>query len=306
MGLFDAFSADDATKRLNSGLQQNKNYTNTGINYGERYTGEGTSALRSGAAQGQDYLADANAMARGDITGGTNNALGYLDQGMDQAGGAIQQGIAPQQGLYDRGVAGIDLYSQLLNDPGSYSLTPGAQFQIDTGAEALNRTANSRGMLTSGNNTEDIMRLAQGIASQDYYKNLSARQPYFGLAQSGAQGVQSGYNQLAGLYDNLGANKARLAASGGTQLANLQSQYGQNASGVATGTGTSLAEMYQNQGLLGAKANMDLGRSAQDTQTNIAKAESDANAKMWEAILGGVSGVTGGITSYVGAGGRFA
>jgi hypothetical protein len=305
MGLFDAFSADSAKKNLYQGQQLNRDWSMMGSKYGEQYTDKGVGAVEDARGAGQDYLADANAMARGDITGGTNNALGYLDQGMDQAAGSIQQGIAPQQGLYDRGVAGIDLYSQLLNDPGSYSLTPGAQFQIDTGTEALNRAANARGMLTAGNNTEDIMRLAQGIASQDYYKNLSARQPYFGLAQSGAQGMQSGYNQLAGIYDNLGANKARLASGEGTQLANLQSQYGQNASNVATGAGNTIADLYQDQGLFGGKVRTDLGASAQDMQTNVAKAESDANAKMWEAILGGVSGVTGGITSYVGAGGRF-
>jgi hypothetical protein len=306
MGLFDAFSADSAKKNLYQGQQLNRDWSMQGSGYGEQYTNKGVGAVEDARGAGQDYLADANAMARGDITGGTNNALGYLDQGMDQAGGAIQQGIAPQQGLYDRGVAGIDLYSQLLNDPGSYSLTPGAQFQIDTGTEALNRAANSRGMLTAGNNTEDIMRLAQGIASQDYYKNLSARQPYFGLAQSGAQGVQSGYNQLAGLYDNLGANKARLAAGEGTQLANLQSQYGQNASNVATGAGNTIADLYQDQGLFGGAARTALGKSGQDMYGDVATAEASANKASWEALLGLGSGLTGGISSYVGAGGRFA
>jgi hypothetical protein len=305
MGLFDIFSADSATKQLNSGLQQNKKYTQTGIRYNEGQNALGAGEIRSGAVTGQDYLADANAMARGDITGATNNALGYLDQGVGQAAGYINQGIAPQQGLYDRGTAGIDLYTSLLNDPGSYSLTPGAQFQIDTGAEALNRTANSRGMLTSGNNTEDILRLAQGVASQDYYKNLAARQPYFGLAQSGAQGMQSGYNQLGGLYDQLGTNKANLAAASGNQLANLQSQYGANASNVATGASNQLADLYQNQGQIGAQAYTGLGTAAQDNATQIANAQSAADAMGWNALFGLGSMATGGLSNYVGAGGRF-
>jgi hypothetical protein len=297
MGLFDAFSADSAKKNLYQGQQLNRNWSMQGSGYGEDWTNKGVDSVTAGRDQGLGYLQD----ARGDITQGTNNALGYLDQGVDQAAGYINQGIAPQQGLYDRGVAGIDLYSQLLNDPGSYSLTPGAQFQIDTGQEALNRTANSRGMLTSGNNTEDIMRLAQGIASQDYYKNLEARQPYFGLAQSGAQGVQSGYNALGGLYDNLGANKARIAGAEGTQLAGLAG----DSADMAFGAGNTLADLYQDQGRLGAGVRTALGKSGQDMYGDVATAESAANKASWEALMGLGNMFTGGISSYVGAGGRF-
>jgi hypothetical protein len=305
MGLLDAFSADSAKKNLYSGQQLNRDWGMMGSGYGEDWTGKGIAAIDSARGRGQDYLQDSNAIARGDITGATDQGLGYLDQGMDQAAGAIHQGIAPQQGLYDRGTAGIDLYTKLLNDPGSYSLTPGAQFQIDTGQEALNRTANSRGMLSSGNNTEDIMRLAQGIASQDYYKNLEARQPYFGLASQGAQGIQSGYNSLAGLYDNLGTNKARLASGEGTALANLESQYGQNASNLTADSGKTIAGLNQAQGLFGGKIRTDLGKSGQDMYGNIANAESAADAQGWNALLGLGGMVTGGLSSFTGAGGSF-
>jgi hypothetical protein len=306
MGLFDAFSSSDETRTLNAGLQQNKSLTKDGIAYGKKYLDRGVTALNTGAASGQDYLADANAMARGDITNATNLGINYLDQGVGQAAGAITQGIAPQEALYGRGLGGIDAYSALLQNPDSIYDSELYKSREQAGIDGLNREANSRGMLSSGNNTQDILDyMKQG--GLDYFNTLAnAHQPYFGLAQSGAQGMQSGYNALGGLYDNLGTNKANLAAQSGSALANLQSQYGQNASNVATGTGQNLAELYQGQGQLGAGAYSGLGKSAQDNAVNVATAQQAADAASWDALLKLGSGLTGGLTSYVGAGGRFA
>jgi hypothetical protein len=174
MGLFDIFSSGDEAKRLNSGFQQNKTLAQKGINYGSGYTTQGANALTSGAATGQDYLADANAMARGDITGATNNALGYLDQGVGQAAGYINQGIAPQQGLYDRGVGGIDAYSALLQNPDSIYDSELYKINEQRGIDGINRLANSRGMLASGNNTQDLANymMGQGLSYWDTLTSL--------------------------------------------------------------------------------------------------------------------------------------
>ena len=50
----------------------------------------------------------------------------------------------------------------------AFQAGPGYQFALDQGLQALNRNAASRGMLASGNNTQDILKYSQGLANQEY------------------------------------------------------------------------------------------------------------------------------------------
>ena len=191
-------------------------------------------------------------------------ASGDLNQAKTEGLGYLNQGIAPQQALFNQGQQGVDYYGSLVGLPGSNGAgvqqtlqnIPGYQFAMNQGLDALNRTANSRGMLASGNNTQDILKYSQGLADQNYFNYLNSVQPYFGLGQNAAQGMQSGYT-----------NKSNLASNIGSQLAG----YGWN---KETGIGNSNAQKFQ----------------------DIAAAQQAGSGNLWSAILGlGSAALSGGL-----------
>lgn len=175
--------------------------------------------------------------------------------------------------MYRAGGAGINYYGQLLGGPGgdpakmqnTLEGIPGYQFARDQGIDALNRTANSRGMLASGNNTQDILRFSQGLADQNYFNYLNALQPFFGLGQNAANSIQGGLT-----------NKANLASDTGRAIGTL---------GYASKTGA--------------------GQAGADMYANINNAEQAANSNLWNAILGVGGAVTGAAGNAGGFGNLF-
>ena len=107
----------------------------------------------------------------------------------------------------------------------AFQTGPGYQFALDQGLQALNRNAASRGMLASGNNTQDILKYSQGLANQEY-GNWQNR-----LGTLGQQGLQAA-----------GAQTNRQGA-----LAGLDTGYGQGAANVYQNTANSLMDLYKPQ-----------------------------------------------------------
>jgi hypothetical protein len=214
MGLFDAFNANDEIGDFRQADQAKKKGLNQGF---EEYEG-------------------------------------YVTPATDKAVASFERGIPAWDGISESGQAGIDYYGQLLGLPGSggpgvqqtLENIPGYQFARDQGIDSLYRTDNSRGMLASGNNSEDIMRFSQGLADQNYFNYLGAVQPYFGLGTAGAAGKQGIYNRIGDAYIDRGNN------------------LGQMAWNKETGIGQSGADMYMNS----------------------ANAKSAADSNLWGAILG--------------------
>jgi hypothetical protein len=313
MGLFDAFSADDETRKFEQGL----NYQTGQIGLADRKIDQKFQSarqdLRAGEQAGLGYLEDQNAIARGDITGAQDMGMGLLQQGADTAAGFYGQALTPWQQLSGVGMQGVQSYGDLIGlgggDPAKMqamlAATPGYQWQMDQGLEGLNRTANSRGMLTSGNNTQDILKYSQGLADQSYQSAVQNRMPYFGMAQNAAQGQSNVLTQQAGMYDRLGQNKAGLAQWGGGQLSNLADQLGVNQSNLATNTAAQVAANKQLQGSQLNANRLLQGQAGADNYMNQANAQSAADSNMWGLILSGLSGGGAALGNYVGAGGRF-
>jgi hypothetical protein len=140
----------------------------------------------------------------------------------------------------------------------------------------------------------------------DYFNTLANQyQPYFGMAQNAAQGQTGVLSNMAGMYDRLGQNQSGLAQWGGGQLSNLADQYGTNQSNLATGTAGQLAGNRQLEGGLLNANRLTQGQAGADMNMNSANAQSVADKYGWEALLSGLGGITGGVSNYVGAGGRF-
>jgi hypothetical protein len=297
MGLFDAFSADDETRKFEQGLNYRTGKTAMADNRIDSNFELARGDLRQGAQQGIGYLQD----ARDDINQAQTAGQNYLTGGVAQAAGIYDQALAPWQQLSGLGTQGVQSHYNLLQNPDSIYDSELYKSREAAGLDALNRGANARGMLASGNNTQDqIDYMRQG--GLDYFNTLmNQHHPYFGMAQNAAQGQANVLGQKAGMYDQLGRSQAGLSQWGGGALA------GNNVgmAGIETGLGTQLAGNRQTQGLQTAENSMTLGAAGQDTYGNIANAGNNADAMGWNALLGLTSGIGGGLSSYVGAGGRF-
>lgn len=193
----------------------------------------------------------AQAQTRGLIRGRDGAAeqlnLGY-DTLKDYAGRALGEYDAyqpPAQQAYG-------LYSDALGVNGAegngrataaFQTNPGYEFQQEQGLEALNRTAASRGMLASGNNSADLLKYSQGLADQSYGSWLDRLnglgQTGVGIAQNRA-GIQGGIGQAG---SNFRGSLADLTYKTETGIGNANAQQAQaEGAGVlgAISLGTSL------------------------------------------------------------------
>ncbi len=76
--------------------------------------------------------------------------------------------------------------------------TPGYQFQMEQGTQALDRSASARGGLFSGAAAQELQRFGQGLGDSTYQQALQNLQP----------SVNTGYGaagQQAGIFDNIGS-----------------------------------------------------------------------------------------------------
>jgi hypothetical protein len=286
MGLFDGLFDSGATKTLNSGNTTGNKYDSKGLGYSEKYTTKALNELEEGESAGTGALTSGYNTGRTDLTDAEAQSLGYYDTGMADATAYSQQGIDAQKGLYDRGVQGIDDYTALINDPDSIYDSKVYQSMVDRGTEALNREANSRGMLSSGNNTQDLMDYWAGTGMDWYKTQAGMYDPYFGLAQGGAAGMQSGYESQADTAKWGATGKAGTATNAGNSLSQLSQTYGQNMSDAETRYAALEAELLAQQGKTGNASYGKRGTAARETAQDVASAKAAEEKSKWSALLG--------------------
>ncbi len=123
------------------------------------------------------------------------------------------------------------LWKRVQVGPGEFRQSPGYQFRLQQGEQAIQRSAAARGGLLSGATEKALIRYNQNYATADYdnflrryYQSLTPFQSLAGVGQTtGAQLGQLGMNYARGAGNSLmfGAN-AR--ASGYNALANIRGQ----------------------------------------------------------------------------------
>ena len=96
---------------------------------------------------------------------------------------------------------------------GGFQATPGFQFQLDRGMDALNTSNAARGNLLSGANIAGAMQFGQGLANQEYGNYMNRLQ---GIGQQGQ--AAAGNQAAAGQAFATGAGNA-LAGIGNAQAA---------------------------------------------------------------------------------------
>jgi hypothetical protein len=232
----------------------------------------------------------------GDINNATNDQVQGLVQGANAAEGPLQanpgiitslggQALQPFQQNQATAQQGIGALGNLLglNGPaGSQSAltqlqtTPGYQFQLGQGDNAINAAAAAGGTLNSGNQATALSNYNQGLAGNTYQSAVNNLSPFLGLSEnsaSGAAGVLGGEtsaltgnnNQLASLLDATftGAGNAQAsgqlaqAASGQSLLGGLLGLGGSlfGASGGLSGIGGGLSNLFGSGGGAGGLIN---------------------------------------------------
>lgn len=117
---------------------------------------------------------------------------------------------------------------------GAFQAGPGYQFALDQGLEALNRNAASRGMLSSGNNTQDIIKYSQGLANQEYGNYLNRLGDFSQLGLSSAAGQTGRQNSLASLDYGYGQDQAGVYSNTANNISSLLKPQPQQQSGLGS------------------------------------------------------------------------
>lgn len=108
----------------------------------------------------------------------------------------------------------------------TYQQSPGYQFQLNQGVNAVQNAASATGGINSGNTLKALTQYGQGLANQDYYQAQSVYQ--------GQQNQLFNYLQtIAGSGQNAGAQLGALGSNAASNAGNYITQAG-NASAAGT------------------------------------------------------------------------
>lgn len=279
------------------------NVPQTGLIGSEQALTTGYNQARSGLMSGYDAAQESLAEYRRELN--NREGLQVDDKLNADVTGAIQQGVAAFDPYMQSGSSATKLYDDLtgVNGPDAqaaaqqaYRESPALQYQMDQMQRATERSAAARGGLMGGNVLKELQRNAQGLASQDYFRNLGA------IGESANRGLSA-----AGQVGNLRSNQAGMAANlqgmGLQAKAQFESQREQmraniaeglsrlaesralNVAGLDTGYSTSVATGRQNAGY-------EIARTAQDASTNMAKYLNDQGIGVNDMMTKDLSSVT--------------
>ena len=114
---------------------------------------------------------------------------------------------------------------------GGFTATPGYQWRLDQGVQAVERSAAARGLLRSGAAAKAIQRYGEGLASSEYGAYADRLAQLAGIGQaSAAQTSASGMAATSGIAQALGAAGNARASS----YANTGSAINQGVNNVLT------------------------------------------------------------------------
>jgi hypothetical protein len=188
-----------------------------------------------------------------DLFGGADNAaqdqIKGIQAGQQQAQGNIATGnqalqtnyaaaLQPFQQNFGNAQQGVGALGNVLglNGPAgtqsaltALQTTPGYQFQLGSGENAVKAAAQAGGTGDSGNEAIALQNMGQNLAGTTYNNYVSQLQPYLGYSTQGATGIagvdtglgsglNANQNTLAGL--NMGANVGIGNANASADLAN--------------------------------------------------------------------------------------
>jgi hypothetical protein len=133
-------------------------------------------------------------------------------------------------------------YAGYIKDPSTYLQSPGYNWLVQQGVDAIDRGASATGKLDSGQRSKDLMAYGQGLASQDY-GNFLGRYGDLLNRYSGIAGTGQTASSAMGSYGQNYANQAgqNMIAGGNAQAAGMI-----NAANANTGMWSNLSQIGSN------------------------------------------------------------
>ena len=192
------------------------------------------------------YVGAATAVAglASSVIGGSS-ASGAISAGQQQANAELQpfvtQGTAANKAAADlAGLNGADAASAAKGD---FQASPGYQYQVQQGLQAVDAGAAAKGMLRSGATLKAEQTLGSNLANQDYQQYINNLGSLSSSGINAAGGVASTDTSAAGNQASIYGNEAKGISNGiGGVLGNsgvqngLSSLFGSSGSGTQVGT----------------------------------------------------------------------
>lgn len=163
------------------------------------------------------------------------------DQAIAEQQAARQQNQTNIQPFLDLGGSAIGRLMQLQNgDTSAFTNDPGYQFSLDQALESVRNRGAAGGNFGGGGTTSDLLRVATGLAGQQYGDYFNRQFNLAGLGQNAAAGAGSAALSTASNIGNLlttnAQNQGNAAINSANAWSNFGSQLGQ-LGGYASGGG---------------------------------------------------------------------
>lgn len=184
-----------------------------------------------------------------------SDAVNAINQGVSGFDPYMKSGTNAQK-LYDdlTGVNGQQAQSAAQS---AYQSSPALQYQIDQMQKATERSAAARGGLLSGRAGLELQRNAQGLVSQDYFKNLEA------VGATAGRGLEA-----AAQVGNLRSNQAQMSTQLQGQGLQAQTQYEMQKEQTRADLAGKLANLAESRGLTLGGMRVGLSQEQAQGRTN--------------------------------------
>jgi hypothetical protein len=185
----------------------------------------GANASQEAAQQYEQALQQAENYLQGQETQGLANYQPYLNAGQGATNTLASLLGTPGQGL-------LTPWTQQFQAPtaAQAAQTPGYQFQLQQGENAMQNSAAGQGSLLTGRTLANLNNYAQGAASTNYQNTFNNALTQYGTAyQSFLNNQQNQYGMLSGLSGeglNAAGNAGNFMSGMGGDIASLMGQKG--------------------------------------------------------------------------------
>lgn len=242
------------------------------------YGGQAADAIMGGLGGARDALTGYGGEAFGTLMGLGGQGLDRLESGVSRATGAFDP-LSALSGTYGGRATGAsnalaDAYGLsgpegIARSRAAFETSPGYNFNLEQGLDAINRARAARGELSGGNIDRDTQTYGAGLASnewQNYLRGLSEREGRYapleaslaGTAATGRAGAEmTGAGGIANLLQSLGLGGANILTGMGTGIAGLETGAGKDLANIFGGLGRDVAGLYGGMG--GALAGLGTG-----------------------------------------------
>lgn len=119
---------------------------------------------------------------------------------------------------------------------GAFQASPGYQFQLDQGLNAVNSQAGAQGMLGSGGRLKALTQYGQGLANQDYGNWFNRQTQQYNMANGQYTDYANRLAALAGVGQTANAQSAASGANYANQSSDIWQQRGQAAASGTVGS----------------------------------------------------------------------